>query len=97
MRQVIASTNDNAIHVYYVRDLAGANGWTVGARHVAVADVTTVDDFRATAHELGHLLGLGHTADNETSLMASGRNGVKLSEEEIAQIRNYAAKILKEM
>jgi len=87
---VVASTNDNALHVYYIRDLAGANGWTVGPRHIAVADITTVDDFRATAHEIGHLFGLGHAADNEESLMASGRNGQKISEGEIHTARKRA-------
>ncbi|MBI4360069.1 MAG: hypothetical protein HY564_03170 [Candidatus Jacksonbacteria bacterium] len=92
-RDVVASTNDKALHAYYIRDLAGANGWMVGPRHIAVADVTTVDDFRATAHEIGHLFGLGHAPDNETSLMASGRNGQTLSEEEITRAQKYAAEL----
>lgn len=84
---IVAKANDGVLHVYYVRDMAGANGWIVGARHIAVADITTVDDFRATAHEIGHVFGLGHTEDNMESLMASGRNGQKFSEGEIRRVR----------
>lgn len=86
----VAKDNNGALHVYYVRDMAGANGWIVGSRHVAVADITTVDDFRATAHEIGHVFGLGHTEDNMESLMASGRNGQKLSDDEIRRVRGRA-------
>ncbi len=91
--KTVNQANDGSLHVYYVRDMAGANGWIVGARHVAVADITTVDDFRATAHEIGHVFVLGHTDDNMESLMASGRNGQKLSESEIARARETAVKL----
>jgi len=61
-------------------------------RVVFVADFTTVHDFRTTAHELGHLLGLKHPlapADPDR-LMAPGQNGKVLSEEEIQIARDEA-------
>ena len=47
-----------------------------------VADDTTVNDFRTTAHELGHLLGLVHVEPPDR-LMARGKNGEALSEAEV--------------
>jgi hypothetical protein len=82
--------NDNKIHVLYINHLFGANGWAVPPRYVLVADVTTVDDFRATAHEIGHILGLDHTEDSDILLMATGRNGQLLTTQEITRARKTA-------
>ena len=50
---------------------------------MAVADYTTVYDFRVLAHEIGHLLGLSHVPVDRNRLMYQGANGSELSLEEI--------------
>lgn len=70
------------INVFLARNI-GVNGLAlVGHQAILVADRTTVNDFRTTAHEIGHLLGLGH-ADNIHHLMFRGSNGETLTEKEI--------------
>lgn len=48
---------------------------------------------RVTAHELGHVLFLQHRQER-TNLMASGKNGVSLSPQEIKNARKRALEIL---
>jgi len=72
--------------------LNGINGLAlVNINSVLVADFTTVNDFRTTAHELGHILGLGHV-NPENRLMARGKNGELLIEEEILITRENAVR-----
>ena len=61
-----------------------------GLRSVAIADYTTVYDFRALAHEIGHLLGLSHVPVDRNLLMYQGANGSELSLEEIMRAREIA-------
>lgn len=51
---------------------------------------------RVTAHELGHVLGLQHREDR-TNLMASGRNGISLNQEEIQAARQRASQIMEQI
>ena len=77
----------NKINVFFVQSLNGINGLALTSINVAlVADFTTVNDFRTTAHELGHILGLRHVAP-DNRLMARGRNGEFLSKIEIEMAR----------
>ncbi len=82
------SPQDNAFNIFYVHDLLGPNGIAFSPSVGLVADITTVDDFRATAHEIGHLLGLSHTLQSESRLMFPGANGRNLSDEEIKKVRS---------
>ena len=83
----------NAFHVFFVRSLNGNNGTAVGPSIALVADVTTVNDFRATAHELGHLMGLQHTLANPNRLMYQGVNGTTLLKEETTKSRSFVASL----
>jgi len=49
------------INVFFAQSLNGINGLALTSAHLAlVADHTTVNDYRTTAHEFGHLFGLKH-------------------------------------
>ena len=76
------------INVFLVGNLGGINGIAFGGLYsVAVADYTTVYDFRALAHEIGHMLGLHHVSGSQGQLMYRGANGFELSLEEIERAR----------
>lgn len=83
-------TNDRALHVVLVKTLGGPNGIAIAPSLALVADVTTVNDFRATAHEIGHLLGLSHTDESQERLLFRGVNGAQLTPEEINLTRREA-------
>lgn len=81
----------DTVNVFLVGNLDGINGVAfTGLQSVAVADYTTVHDFRALAHEVGHILGLDHIKDNQGRLMYQGANGDTLSLEEIMRARKTA-------
>lgn len=82
--------NDRALHVFFVQTLGGPNGIAVVPSLALIADKTTVNDFRATAHEIGHLLGLRHTDENQDRLLFRGVNGTRLTPEEIRLSRREA-------
>jgi len=84
----------NKINVFLSRSLNNINGIALTKADIAlVSDRTTVNDYRTTAHELGHLLGLPHV-DPSNRLMAKGRNGEILYEEEIKFARQKAIQFL---
>jgi len=77
------------INGYFVRYIS-ANGVSFSPQGVfIVADLTTVNDYRTTAHELGHLLGLHHI-DGRENLMYRGSNGEILSRREVDVARKNA-------
>jgi len=78
----------NKINAFFIREI-GANGRAYYPRVVMVADKTSVLEYRTLAHEFGHILGLGHVPPH-SRLMAAGRNGMELSEEEIDTARTNA-------
>lgn len=88
--------NNRALHVFFVQTLGGPNGIAVVPSLALIADKTTVNDFRATAHEIGHLLGLRHTDESRGRLLFRGVNGTQLTQEEIGLAR-YGAKIFKSL
>jgi len=89
---MVEAYDATTINVFLMGGLGGANGLSFGGiNSVAVADYTSVYDFRALAHEIGHTLGLGHVEGNRDKLMFRGANGVVLSPEEIMRSRATAA------
>ena len=83
--------DDGHINVFLVSSLRGINGVAfTGLQSLAVADYTSVYDFRVLAHEVGHILGLNHVPENRGRLMYRGANGVELSLEEIIRAREFA-------
>ncbi len=90
------SLSPTALNVYYVKDL-GPNGFYYGEA-IAVKDTAALSRVeggmdeplpRVTAHELGHALGLPHRQDG-INLMASGKTGFSLNDEEIQIAREKA-------
>jgi len=58
-----------------------------------VGDITSVNDYRATSHELGHLFGLRHTSESVNRLMYQGRNGEMLNQDEVDIARRNARRV----
>lgn len=86
--QNIKNFDPSVINVFLVGRLRGINGISFGGLNsIAVADYTTVYDFRVLAHELGHILGLRHVFKDLNHLMYQGVNGSKLTLEEITHAR----------
>ena len=87
----VQNFDEESINVFLVGSLGGINGVSFGGlKAVAVADYTTVYDFRALAHEIGHQLGLAHIMESNGQLMYQGANGFNLSIEEIEVARSRA-------
>ena len=84
----------NNINLFLMRSLIGmenVNGVAFpGIRTVAVADFTSVYDFRVFAHEVGHVLGLGHTRNDNGLLMYKGANGFEITKDEALSAHNAA-------
>ncbi|PJE64080.1 MAG: hypothetical protein COU90_04390 [Candidatus Ryanbacteria bacterium CG10_big_fil_rev_8_21_14_0_10_43_42] len=80
------------VTVFMVRSLDGINGISFGGdtHIIALADTTTVPDFRVFAHEIGHVLGLEHVQGEKTRLMYQGASGFVLSENEVMHARTVA-------
>ena len=84
---------DDKINLFLVQNLNNINGLALGnINSVFVSDYTTVNDFRTTAHELGHILGLNHVIP-QNRLLARGKNGEILVSEEIFIARRNAANL----
>lgn len=81
------------INLFLTQSLNNINGLALAKiNSVLVADFTTVNDFRTTAHEFGHLLGLNHVAPSNR-LMARGKNGEILTKEEVLIARENAERL----
>ena len=89
--QNVDKFDSSAINVFLLGNLNGLNGIAFGGlQTVAIADYTTVYDFRVLAHEVGHVLDLDHIKEDTGRLMYQGANGFTLSLEEIMRARKAA-------
>lgn len=71
------------ISVFFVRTLGGINGMSATGRNaVFVVDNPSNTDFRVTAHEIGHVLGLYHNSTDINRLLFSGSDGILLTIDE---------------
>ena len=87
--------NPNRINAYFAESLHGPIGIAFPGNRIMVADRKSVYDFRATSHEIGHVLGLQHVGP-VSRLMARGVNGFDLILEEIEIARSNALKLVHE-
>jgi len=85
-----ADLESPTLNLYFIREINGPYGIAIPYGISLVADVIPLNSFRTTAHEIGHLLGLGHTKASGSRLMFSGENGISLTKEEIFQARDTA-------
>ena len=84
---------DDKVNLFLVQNLNNINGLALGnINSVFISDYTTVNDFRTTAHELGHILGLNHVIP-QNRLLARGKNGEILVSEEIFIARRNAVNL----
>lgn len=94
---VITVNDELSLHMYFFSDIGGANGIAYPPLLSVISDATTVNDYRAVAHEIGHLLGLEHTKKSKNRLLYQGANGEELSESEIKDTREFAEELRKEI
>jgi len=83
-------SNPFPFNAFYASSIGLVNGVAVRSDMFFVTDFPSVRHERVTAHEIGHLLGLGHAHRDATRLMYSGTNGTVLTKEEIKTARNNA-------
>lgn len=88
--------NPNMINAFLAKSLKGIGGVNgisfMSINTIAVADLTTIYDFRVFAHEVGHILGLRHVKDSNSRLMYSEANGFRLTREEVLRARETAVR-----
>ena len=86
--------DDQKVNVFFAGSLDSLNGLALANINSAlIADFTTVNDFRTTAHELGHLLGLRHITPSDR-LMSRGKNGEIIDNDYIQISRAMALRML---
>ena len=85
---------DEGVTVFLVHSLHGVNGVAfTGSDTIALAEFTSVYNFRVLAHEVGHVLGLSHVEKNDR-LMDKEARGVRLTRVEALTAREKLSEIL---
>lgn len=90
MNSDFQTPNLSQFNAFYASSIGLVNGVAVRDDMFFVTDFPSVRHERVTAHEIGHLLGLGHAHRDTARLMYSGTNGTILTKEEIKTARNNA-------
>lgn len=94
-QQLAITPEPGLITGFYAPQIGGPNGIAFPNGHVFfVRDNPSVYDRRVTSHEIGHILGLYHARNEFVRLMASGVNGMQLTEQEVAVARYFAEGLL---
>ena len=92
----LTGPDSSLISGFYTKQVGGANGITpLGTGWYMVIDEPSVFDRRVSSHEVGHILGLQHTAADRGRLLYSGTNGMTLTPEEITLVRYVTMELLK--
>lgn len=91
----IKNFNPEMVNTFFIGNLEGPSGLAyMGSDNILVADYTTSHDYLVFAHEVGHVLGLGHVSGSNR-LMSSEANGAELTKREIKKARRTAKQIEK--
>lgn len=86
---------ENEVTVFLVHSLRGINGIAfVGRDIIALAEFTSVYNFRVLAHEVGHILGLPHIKERGR-LMTKDASGSRLTVEEALRAREVLNSLVK--
>jgi len=89
----VSGYDSNAINIFFIKNMSH-NGISFPEQKIVVMpDKTTNLEYVAAAHELGHILGLGHNAQ-EKYLMFAVCNGTAISLTETLDARRNAKTLL---
>ena len=83
----LVNLREDRLNIILVKTLGRLNGLAYPNQTVAIMpDYLAGRDYRTLAHEVGHLLGLGHKDDNRY-VMNQGSYGLLFSKEEVIKMR----------
>lgn len=93
LRHELIEREKRGVVVFLVHSLQGINGIAfVGGDTIALAEFTSVYNFRVLAHEVGHILGLPHVRQGGR-LMSTDASGSKITREEALTAREELKKL----